>query len=316
MRNLRLDEKGNIITSTTAILIAALFLISVFVISSIENQNSYNIDSISNDNFKSIIEDYDKTLEYSLHESIEELIDKVVLTRSAIGDSPKASQKLLNEKLSIKNKEFKEKYDVDIESEVLSVEPSDDPSFIEAKIKVIAKKDNENFNSILIEKVSIEGFKDPLPFVKCGKLVGFFYAGDRIYYGLSLAEYLKLHGHVETGDGYIGASAPLTIKKCPFDPYIHHGDGLTMMKCLDKGYFHESADGSCYLCRLEGKGTCPHYGFEVFICTVLNPEVEISISGSDHVIYSDRYPGLPLEYGLDKRLYLDTSHQKKYGIIW
>ena len=315
MRNLRLDENGNMITSTIAILMVSLFLMLIFAVNTLENQNSNNIESISNDNFKSIIEDYDKTLEYNLHDSIEDLTNKVVLTRSGIHDSPKSIQKLLDEKSAKDNREFKEKYDVDIESEVLSVSSCDDPTLIEAKVKVMAEKDNEKFNSILTEKVSIEGFKDPLPFVKCGKSLSFFYLGDRIYYGLSLVEYLKLHGHIETGDGYIGASSPLTIKKCPFDPYVHHGDGLTMLKCLDKGYFHESADGSCYLCRLEGKGTCPHYGFEVFICTVPNPEVEISISGSDHVVFHDRYPGLPLEYGLDKRLYLDTSHQKKYGII-
>ncbi len=315
MKDLRIDNKGNIITSTIAILIVSLILISIFVVVSLQHLNSNNIESISNDNFKSIMEDYDKTIEYCFHDSIEELTDKVVITRNSIHDSPKAVQKLLNKKLDEKNLEFKEKYDVNIESEVLSIEPTDNPSYIEAKIKLQATKDNENFNSILTEKVSIEGFKDPLPFIKCGKSLSFFYTGDRIYYGYSLAEYLKLNGHVETADGYIGASSPLTIKKCPFDPYVHHGDGLTMRKCLDKGYFHESADGSCYLCRLEGKGTCPHYGFEVFICTIPNPEVEISISGSDHVVFSDQYPGFPLEFGLDKRLYLDTSHQKKYGII-
>ena len=63
-----------------------------------------------------------------------------------------------------------------------------------------------------------------------------------------------------------------------------------MRDCLDKGYFHESADGSCYLCRLEGKGKCPHYGMEVFIQTH-TPLGNESFSCSDHVVFADHYNG-------------------------
>ena len=114
-------------------------------------------------------------------------------------------------------------------------------------------------------------------------------------------------------ESYIEATAPLYIKKCPYDPYIHHGDPGVLKDCLDKGYFHESADGSCYLCRLEGKGKCPHYGMEVFIQTH-TPLKNESLSCSDHVVFSDHYNGEKINPDDWNSLILDSSHKKKYGL--
>ena len=133
------------------------------------------------------------------------------------------------------------------------------------------------------------------------------------FYGATLTAYLTAHG-IDKPEGYLGATSPLTIKKCPYDPYIHHGDGNTLQNCLKNGYFHESADGSCYLCRIEGKGICPHYGFEVFIvphCV----GVEYSVSGSDHVVFHDRYPGHKINPENPTELFLDVAHRTKYGVL-
>ena len=124
---------------------------------------------------------------------------------------------------------------------------------------------------------------------------------------------MLLH-NFDSPESYIEATAPLNIKKCPYDPYVHHGDPGVLKDCLKNGYFHESADGSCYLCRLEGKGKCPHYGFEVFIQThtPLNNE---SLSCSDHVVFSDHYNGKKIDENDWNSLILDDSHRKKYGLI-
>lgn len=315
MKLLRIDSTGNLMVGAIAILIAGIILLVIFVATAISLMEENTIDSISNDNFRYVMEDYNKNIEKSLHESVEEVSEKVTTTRHASWDSSKEIEKKLEKKLEATNKEYEKRYGVKINSNVLSVTNTSNPSFIQCQVKIDSKKDSDKFTSIITSKASIEGLKDPLPFIKCGKSLTFFQLGDRIYYGTSLATYLELHGMVETSKGYIGASSPLTIKKCPFDPYKHHGDGNTLKKCLDEGYFHESADGSCYLCRLEGKGTCPHYGFEVFITTPLNPEIEASVSAPDHVIYTDRYPGLPLDYSLGQRIFLDSSHRLKYGLI-
>lgn len=315
MKLLRIDSTGNLITGTMAILIVSIILLTIFISTSISLMEKNTIDSINSDSFRYIMEDYNTNIEKCLHKSIEETAEKVAITRHPVWDSSKEIEKRLDEKLQEQNREYSEKYGISIKSEVISVENTSQPSFIQCKVKIDSSRNNEKFSSIITAKTSIEGLKDPLPFTKCGKSLTFFTVGDRIFYGLSLAEYLELHGMVEISKGYIGASSPLTIKKCPFDPYVHHGDGLTLKKCLDSGYFHESADGSCYLCRLEGKGTCPHYGFEVFVTTILNPEIEMSVSASDHVIYSDRYPGLPIDYSPGQRIFLDSSHRLKYGLL-
>lgn len=94
-----------------------------------------------------------------------------------------------------------------------------------------------------------------------------------------------------------------------------------MKTCRDSGYYHESADGACYLCRLEGKSGCGHYGFETFI----NPQPMnltnlSSACGSDHVIFGeDTYPGIECIYysqnGLNEFLFLDPNgHRVKYGM--
>lgn len=315
MKLLKTDSKGNIITGTTVILITSIILLLVFVITSIQYLENKNIEIKSSNNFKYIVEDYNKNIEVELHDSIKEVSEKVIKTKFPIHDSEKEIKKILNKKLAEKSKKYYKNYGIKINSQIISIENTDDPSLILCKVNINAKKDSESYTSTVTKQTSIEGFKDPLPFIKCGKSLSFFHAGNKIYYGLSLKEYLDLHGAVKISDGYIGASSPLTIKKCPFDPYTHHGDGQTLKKCIDSGYFHESADGSCYLCRLEGKGKCPHYGFEVFIKTIPNPDIELSISASDHVIFNDRYPGLFLDYFPGERLFLDSSHRLKYGLI-
>lgn len=314
MKLLSIDSTGNLIIGSIAILLTSIIILSIFVVTSISLMENDTIDSISNDNFKYIIEDYNKNIEQSLHESIAEVCEKVVTTKQPVHDSAKEIKKRLNEKLNEKNKEFYNKYHVMIKSEVLKVENTTNPSFIKASVKISASKDSEKFESVITQQTSIEGLKDPLPFIKCGKSVTFFVLGDRIQYGTSLVEYLMLNGMAGLAEGYMGASTPLTIKKCPFDPYVHHGDPLILKKCLDSGYFHESADGSCYLCRLEGKGKCPHYGFEVFITTFTNPNIELGVSASDHIIFNDHYPGYAYDYFPGQRIYLDSSHRLKYGI--
>ncbi|HEX7467417.1 MAG TPA: hypothetical protein VF324_02360, partial [Methanobacterium sp.] len=94
----------------------------------------------------------------------------------------------------------------------------------------------------------------------------------------------------------------------------------------ENGYFHESSDGACFLCRLEGKSTCPHYGMETFIVPseFFNSTSISAPSSIDHVIFNDTppgdgtYPGRVFEYYSDGKnyfkIFLDNSHRLKYGI--
>ena len=174
-------------------------------------------------------------------------------------------------------------------------------------------KDNEKLTKVIEKNASVEGLRDPLPIAKLTIASGILTYDDTYHYKTALSAYILLH-NLDSPESYIEATAPLTIKKCPYDPYVHHGDPGVLDDCLKKGYFHESADGSCYLCRLEGKGKCSHYGVEVFIQTH-TPFNNESVSCSDHVVFSDHYNGQKIDPNDWDSLILDSSHRKKYGLV-
>lgn len=312
MKIKRLDSKGNIIVGTTAILIVSLLLIAIFVVTTINYIQNTNLESESNDNFKYIIEDYSRNLEVLGRDSIAEATQKVY-NGLPVHDSEDQIKKNLNKKLSDKNEEYKKKYDIKLSSEVLSVEPTDSPWKVLFKVKLNGKKDNEMFSEIVESNSSIEGLRDPLPIAKLTIASGIMAYDDKIHYKSALSAYMLIHDF-DSPESYLEATAPMTMKKCPYDPYVHHGDPGVLRDCLDTGYFHESADGSCYLCRLEGKGKCPHYGMEVFIQTH-TPLGNESLSCSDHVVFADHYNGEKINPDDWDSLILDSSHRKKYGLV-
>lgn len=312
MKIRKLDNKGNLIVGSTAIMIVGLILICVFAVTSLNLIQNSNIDSINNDNFKYIIDDYTTNLEVLGRDATAEATQKIY-NGLRIHNSPDQIKKNLNKLLLKKNEEFKDKYDIDLSSEVLSVEPSDSPWKILFKVKVNGKKDNDEFSQIIESYSPVEGLRDPLPIAKLTIASGIMAYDDKIHYKTALSAYMLLH-NFDSPESYIEATAPMTIKKCPYDPYIHHGDPGVLRDCLDTGYFHESADGSCYLCRLEGKGKCPHYGFEVFIQTH-TPLGNESLSCSDHVVFADHYNGEKINPDDWDSLILDSSHRKKYGLV-
>lgn len=308
---MKIDDKGNLILGTSVILIITLLLLSIFVFMTINYIQNENIDSYENDNFKYIVDDYSNNIEVLGRNSIEDACDKVYHSFKLL-DSEDQIKKNLDKKLDKKNEEFKEKYDADIESEVVSVTPTDSPWKVLFKVKLNIKKNNNRFYKVIDRNVSIEGLRDPLPPAKLSVASGIFIEGNKINYKNALTRYLKLR-NLDSPFSYAFATTPLTIKKCPYDPYIHHGDPGVLKDCLKQGYFHESADGSCYLCRLEGKGKCPHYGMEVFIQTH-TPLMNDSISCSDHVVFHDHYTGQKINKKDINSLILDSSHRKKYGL--
>lgn len=308
---MKLDSKGNMIVGTTAILIAVLLLLCIFVIGSINYIQNQNIESQNNDIFKYIIDDYSNNLEVIGRESIAEATEKVY-NGLPVRNSEDQIKKNLDKHLNQMNEEFEKKYDIHLSSETVSVENTDSPWKILFKVRLNGEKNNEKFSQIVERNTSVEGLRDPLPIAKLTIASGIMAYDDKIHYKTSLSAYMLLH-HLDSPESYIEATAPLTIKKCPYDPYIHHGDPNVLKDCLDTGYFHESADGSCYLCRLEGEGKCPHYGFEVFIQTH-TPLGNESLSCSDHVVFADHYNGKKIDPNDWDSLILDSSHRKKYGL--
>lgn len=308
---MKIDPKGNMIVGTTAILIVSLLLICIFVITSINYIEKQNTDSASSDNFKHIVEDYANNLEIFGREATEEATQKV-FNGLPVLDSENQIKKNLDNILKEKNNEYSERYGVKITSETLSVESTGSPWKILFKVRVNIEKGSERFSGIIEKNASVEGLRDPLPIAKLTVLSGILTYDNKIHYKTALSGYMLLH-NLKSPESYIEATAPLIIQKCLYDPYVHHGDPGVLDDCLDKGYFHESADGSCYLCRLEGKGKCSHYGLEVFIQTH-TPLKNETLSCSDHVVFSDHYYGEKINPDDANSLILDSSHRKKYGL--
>ncbi|MBE6508464.1 MAG: hypothetical protein E7Z77_03515 [Methanobrevibacter sp.] len=312
MKRIKIDSKGNLMVGTTAILVVSLLLLCIFVITSMNYIENKNTNSMSNDNFKYMIEDYTSNLEILGRESIEEATQKVYNGLPVL-NSQNQIKKNLDKKLSEKNEEYGEKYGMKITSKTLSVENTASPWKVLFKVKLDAEKDGQKYSKIIEKNASVEGLRDPLPIAKLTIASGILTYDNKIHYKTALSAYMLIH-NFDSPESYIEATAPLIIKKCPYDPYVHHGDPGVLNDCLKNGYFHESADGSCYLCRLEGKGKCPHYGFEVFIQTH-TPLKNESLSCSDHVVFSDHYNGKKIDENDWNSLILDESHRKKYGLI-
>lgn len=228
---------------------------------------------------------------------------------------------------------------VKVDCKIISIDNSDDPLKVKVKSSFRVSKGNLAHTKTLTQNISLDSneapIQDPLPAVKCKEFGGLKMEGDRIFYGSSLSNYLKSRG-VENYAVYENATSPRYIKKCPYDPYILHGNRgygdnvsfINLKNCIDNGFFHESNDGSCIFCRLEGKGTCPHYGLETFIIPGIINNSHQTINSSlpapssvDHVIFTDTgdiYPGNPIIFSSDGnssfQIFLDNSHRKKYGL--
>jgi len=223
-----------------------------------------------------------------------------------------------------------------VECHIKSVESSADPFQIEINSTITVSKDRVVHEKNLTQYASLIDpqypMLNPLPFIKCKNYGGAQAVGNRIHFGSSLSAYLKARD-VENATAYENASTALIIKKCSYDPYIMHGRGDTvppeiciLKNCIENGYFHESADGSCFLCRLEGRGTCPHYGMETFIvpCVSNNSSLTFAPSSIDHVIFNDTPPGTGIYQGKAIiyysegsncfKMFLDNSHRSKYGL--
>jgi len=310
---------GNIFTGLSTLFVFSFILMAILLLNFTISSNDINTDSAISNNFNYIIEDYNRNIPIIAKEVIGNLSNDVIKNRAPCYNAENMIKDRLQKSLDDNREKYIKNNDIIIESEVLSVYNGKDPYHVNVKTLVTGKKGKMKYNHVVESVVSIEGEKDPLPFLMCKDHPTLVEEGRKIRYNDALSYYLTKNNLLNP-DVYENATAPLIIRRCPYDPYEHHGEGLCMKNCVDNGYFHESADGGCYLCRLEGKPGCHHYGLESLISP--NKAVnltDISISGSDHVIYQDHYPGKAIgiyyENGFYEILILDDSHGAKYGMV-
>ena len=322
------DEKGNFSIILTSLILIGFLLLSIIILNVAINQERENGEIVSSNNFQYIVNDYIRNLPLIEHEALEDLSEEIIKDKRPSLDSKSDLKEIVDGKLSAKNKEYYENYGIQINSSLIAIENTSNPFSYKFKTHILSVKGDYSFEKIVSSDVDCIDLKDPVPILYLKDYHGLSYNESFYNYGNSLSEFLRSKG-VENYSFYIDANSPLIIRKCPYDPYKHHGDdnGKIMKNCRDNGYYHESRDGACYLCRLEGKSGCEHYGFETFINPQKTNETgRVSACGSDHVIFSDDiYPGVEVIYNNEtigpgencayEILYLDPhGHKVKYGM--
>ena len=324
------DERANFSIIIAGLMLIGFLILSIAVLNMAIDKTDENIQAISSDEFQYVMKDYMRNIPILEREALEELGDEVMENKYPSQDSKADLKELIDEKLSLKAEEYWENYNIHINSSLVSIENTSNPFSYKFNTYISSVKGDYSFERVLSSDLDCIGLRDPIPLLYCKGHYGLSYNDTCYSYGNSLSELLKRKG-VENYSLYVNASSPLIIRKCPFDPYAHHGDdnGKIMKNCRDNGYYHESRDGACYLCRLEGKCGCEHYGFETFINPQRTNETGlVSACGSDHVIFSDDvYPGVEVIYNNESDvsdlngqmpyeiLYLDPhGHKVKYGM--
>lgn len=332
-----MDELGYVMSGLSLLLVLPailLFMVFLDMTSSGANETSQIIES-------KVVLNTAKDLEGEIQMTGKQVLQTESQNVVKSGIPLSSSRQQIKNDLQIKMDDITSNYQVkgemDVECNITSVGNSEDPFAVEVNSSIKVKKDEITHHEFITQEISIVDpqypIANPLPFIKCKNHGSIQIINNRIEFGNSLTNYLESRG-VKNAIAYENSSTAFIIRKCPYDPYKMHGQhDNTLKNCIDNGYFHESSDGSCFLCRLEGKGICPHYGFETYI----TPEsVNISNNNSntnftsnqapssiDHVIFNDTngetgtYQGYKLIYYSDTFnsliIFLDNAHRQKYG---
>ncbi len=324
-----MDNNGYVMAGMSFLLILPVLVLFVMIINVNYADTESKSQFIESESSLNVFRDFESNIPRLGRQVLKEEAFTVVNSKKPLLNSRKSTKDNLQLKIDQITQDYNNK-GLQVSCTVQSIKESDDPFQVEVTSSVTVQKDKVAHKQTLHQKIPIndpdDPLPDPMPFVKCNEYGEVSINGSRIYYGHSLASYLEQRGE-KNWDVYENASSPLFIKQCPYDPLIGHGAPNTTMEtlknCLDNGFYHESNDGACYLCRLEGKSTCYHQGLEIFILPPpTHNQSDNAPCSVDHVLFgdnnSDIYPGGSIQYyqegDLIFLLYLDSSHRKKYGL--
>jgi len=323
-----MDNNGYVMTGMSFLLILPIIVLFMALINLNYADTESKSQFIQSESISNVVHDFELNIPCLGRQVLKEEAFTVVNSKKPLFDSRKSTRDNLQLKIDQITQSYNNK-GWHVNCTVQSITESDDPFQVEVTSWVMVQKGKVTHKQVIHQKIDIndpnDPLPDPMPFVKCKDYGEISINSSRIYYGHSLASYLEQRGE-KNWEIYENASSPLFIKKCPYDPFVGHGVPNTMetlKNCLDNGFYHESNDGACYLCRLEGKSTCFHQGLEIFILPPpINNQTNSAPCSVDHVVFGDDnddiYPGGCIQYHQEGNLifllYLDDSHRKKYGL--
>ena len=184
------DNKGNFYIGIATILLISFLILSICILNLAIESSQENTESIANDEYEYIIQDYKRNIPIIEREAIEEISEEVISKKTPLDDSKEEIKKRCDEKLANLNEKFYNHYNIKITSYVSSIENISEPFDIRFKTCISSVKNNMNYEIIEEKDINIEGLKDPIPFLYCGKDLSFSYNETNVKYGNSLAKYL------------------------------------------------------------------------------------------------------------------------------
>lgn len=335
-----MDNKGYVMSGVSLLLILpAILLLTVFLDMTNEGIGE-NTRVISSGSVLNTVKDLEAHILVAGKEILKSEADGVMNSGKPLSDSRATIKDDLQFVMDQKVQNYKENMGMELDCNITSVGNSEDPFAVQINSTIYVEKGNITHLEHISQDIPITDpqypIPNPLPFIKCKEYGGMQVVDDKICFGPSLAYYLDKRG-VANAFAYQNSTTAFIIKKCPYDPYKMHGNNNNTLKnCIGNGYFHESADGPCFLCRLEGKGTCIHYGMETFFVPSSSTNTSVNCSNSsenftyntapssiDHVIFDDIYNGTyqgdMIIYHINGFeilfIYLENAHRSKYGYL-
>jgi len=331
-----MDNRGYVMGGLAFLMIIPALILANILISAVFMDNTFII-PFKSDRIYQLAGDVESDIPKFTIQGLNETSDMVSKTGEPVSNSRSTIKTRIQTKLDNNYGEYQRITGINVYCRINSVDNSKDPY----KICVNSTLYIDYNDSYLVRNLNQEvqfacsdfpdstagcyKIKDPIPFIKTKGYGALKIEGDKIYYGAALSNYLESKD-IRNYDVYENASSPLYIKRCPYDPYPSHGHSnlvLNLKNCIDNGYYHVSADGSCIFCRMEGKPLCVHTGLETFVVPGnYKLRCDTAPCSVDHVIFGAKpaeiYNGRSLEYNYNGTLsvwmYLDNGHRNKYGL--
>ena len=188
------DSKGNISIVAAALILISFLILSIIILNVSLDEIHSNEEAISSNQYEYILKDYRRNLPLLEREALEELSEEVIKKKTPCTNSKDDLKKIIDEKLKAENDEYYKDYGIRIESHVSSIENSSNPFAVKIKTYISSVKGDLSYRNILEDDISVEGLRDPVPILICGRDSSFKYNETAVEYGYSLSNYLKDNG--------------------------------------------------------------------------------------------------------------------------
>ena len=143
------DEDGNFSIIITSLILIGFLLLSIIILNTAINEEDENNEIIASNNYQYILNDYIRNLPLIEHETLEELSEEVIKNKRPCLDSKRDLKEIIDEKLRVKNQEYYENYNIQINSSLIAIENTSNPFSYKFKTYISCSKGDYSFERII-----------------------------------------------------------------------------------------------------------------------------------------------------------------------